>query len=136
MLEGKAAGVSIQNVSSTFGSAPKIRVRGATSINGENKPLWVVDGIVLEDVVNVSNDQLASGDPTTLLGSSVAGINTNDIETIDVLKDAAATALYGARAMNGVVVITTKEEKKENHVFIIAETTQYGPNHVILNSIL
>ena len=102
MLEGKAAGVSIQNVSSTFGSAPKIRVRGATSINGENKPLWVVDGIVLEDVVNVSNDQLASGDPTTLLGSSVAGINTNDIETIDVLKDAAATALYGARAMNGV----------------------------------
>lgn len=110
MLEGKAAGVSIQNVSSTFGSAPKIRVRGATSINGENKPLWVVDGIVLEDVVNVSNDQLASGDPTTLLGSSVAGINTNDIETIDVLKDAAATALYGARAMNGVVVITTKSD--------------------------
>ena len=112
MLEGKAAGVSIQNVSSTFGSAPKIRVRGATSINGENKPLWVVDGIVLEDVVNVSNDQLASGDPTTLLGSSVAGINTNDIETIDVLKDAAATALYGARAMNGVVVITTKRGKE------------------------
>ena len=74
--------------------------------------LWVVDGIVLEDVVNVSNDQLASGDPTTLLGSSVAGINTNDIETIDVLKDAAATALYGARAMNGVVVITTKRGKE------------------------
>lgn len=50
--------------------------------------------------------------PTTLLGSSVAGINTNDIETIDVLKDAAATALYGARAMNGVVVITTKRGKE------------------------
>ena len=63
-------------------------------------------------MVNVSNDQLASGDPTTLLGSSVAGINTNDIETIDVLKDAAATALYGARAMNGVVVITTKRGKE------------------------
>src|SRR5690606_21769120 len=56
MLEGRAAGVSVQNVSSTFGSAPKIRIRGATSINGDNKPLWVVDGVVLEDIVNISND--------------------------------------------------------------------------------
>lgn len=109
MLEGRAAGVSVQNVSSVFGSAPKVRVRGATSINGDNKPLWVVDGVVLEDIINISNDQLSSGDPTTLLGSSVAGINANDIETFDILKDAAATALYGARAMNGVVVITTKK---------------------------
>ncbi|TDH26830.1 SusC/RagA family TonB-linked outer membrane protein [Segetibacter sp. 3557_3] len=109
MLEGRAAGVSVQNVSSTFGSAPKIRIRGATSINGENKPLWVIDGVVQEDIINISNDQLSSGDPTTLLGSSVAGINSNDIETFDILKDAAATALYGARAMNGVVVITTKK---------------------------
>lgn len=109
MLEGKAAGVSIQNVSSTFGSAPKVRIRGATSINGDNKPLWVVDGVVLEDIVNISNDQLSSGDPTTLLGSPVAGINANDVESFDILKDAAATALYGARAMNGVVVITTKK---------------------------
>jgi TonB-linked SusC/RagA family outer membrane protein len=109
MLEGRAAGVSVQNVSSTFGSAPKVRVRGATSINGDNKPLWVVDGVVLEDIINISNDQLSSGDPTTLLGSSVAGISANDIESFDILKDAAATALYGARAMNGVVVITTKK---------------------------
>jgi len=62
MLEGRAAGVSIQNVSGTFGTAPKVRIRGATSINGENKPLWVVDGVVLEDIVNVSNEQLTSGD--------------------------------------------------------------------------
>ena len=111
MLEGRAAGVSIQNVSGTFGTAPKIRVRGATSINGDNKPLWVVDGVVLEDIVNISNDQLSSGDPTTLLGSAVAGLNANDIESFDILKDASATALYGARAMNGVVVITTKKGK-------------------------
>lgn len=108
MLEGRAAGVSVQNVSSTFGTAPKVRVRGATSINGDNKPLWVVDGVVLEDIVNISNDQLSSGDPTTLLGSAVAGLNANDIESFDILKDASAAALYGARAMNGVVVITTK----------------------------
>ncbi|UAY50782.1 SusC/RagA family TonB-linked outer membrane protein [Ferruginibacter albus] len=112
MLEGRVAGVAVQNVSSTFGSAPKLRIRGATSINGDNKPLWVVDGVVLEDLVNISNDQLSSGDPTTLLGSSVAGINVNDIESFDILKDAAATALYGARAMNGVVVITTKKGKQ------------------------
>ena len=108
MLEGKAAGVSVQNVSGTFGAAPKVRIRGVASITGDNKPLWVVDGVVLEDMVNVSNDQLSSGDPTTLLGSSVAGINAEDIETFDILKDAAATAMYGARAMNGVIVITTK----------------------------
>jgi len=111
MLEGRAAGVSVQNVSGTFGAAPKIRIRGATSINGDNKPLWVVDGVVLEDIVNISNDQLSSGDPTTLLGSAVAGLNANDIESYQILKDAAATALYGARAMNGVVVITTKKGK-------------------------
>jgi TonB-linked SusC/RagA family outer membrane protein len=109
MLEGRAAGVSVQNVSGTFGTAPKVRVRGATSINGDNKPLWVVDGVVLEDIVNISNDQLSSGDPTTLLGSAVAGLNANDIESFEILKDAAAAALYGARAMNGVVVITTKK---------------------------
>ncbi|UYQ91762.1 SusC/RagA family TonB-linked outer membrane protein [Chitinophaga horti] len=109
MLEGRAAGVSVQNVSGSFGAAPKVRVRGATSINGDNKPLWVVDNVVLEDIVNISNDQLSSGDPTTLLGSAVAGLNANDIESFAILKDAAATALYGARAMNGVVVITTKK---------------------------
>ncbi|WP_232516354.1 SusC/RagA family TonB-linked outer membrane protein [Chitinophaga caeni] len=109
MLEGRVAGVSVQNVSGTFGAAPRIRVRGATSISGENKPLWVIDGVVLEDIVNISNDQLASGDALTLIGSSVAGINADDIESFNILKDASATALYGARAMNGVVVITTKK---------------------------
>lgn len=111
MLEGRVAGVSVQNVSGTFGAAPKVRVRGATSITGDNKPLWVVDGVVLEDMVNVSNEQLSTGDPATLVGSSVAGLNPDDIESFQILKDASATALYGARAMNGVVVITTKKGK-------------------------
>jgi TonB-linked SusC/RagA family outer membrane protein len=117
MLEGRAAGVSVQNVSGTFGAAPKIRIRGATSITGENKPLWVIDGVVLEDIVNISNDQLSNGDPSTMLGSAVAGLNVNDIETFDILKDAAASALYGARAMNGVIVITTKKGKAGKPAF-------------------
>nr|WP_197718703.1 SusC/RagA family TonB-linked outer membrane protein [Pedobacter schmidteae] len=109
MLEGQVAGVSIQNVSGTFGAAPKIRVRGATSISGDNKPLWVIDGIVLEDIVNISNEALSTGDPNTLIGSSVAGLNPDDIESFNILKDAAATAMYGARAMNGVIIVTTKK---------------------------
>lgn len=108
-LEGQVAGVSVQNVSSTFGTAPKIRVRGASSIYGTQKPLWVVDGIVLEDGVNVSVDDLNSGDLATLVSSGVAGLNTDDIESMQILKDVSATALYGARAMNGVIVITTKK---------------------------
>lgn len=112
MLEGQVAGVSIQNVSGIFGAAPKVRVREATSISGENKPLWVIDGVVHEDIINISNDQLTSGDPSTLLGSAVAGLNANDIESIDILKDASATALYGARAMNGVILVTTKRGKE------------------------
>lgn len=109
MLEGQFAGVSLQNVSGTFGAAPKLRIRGATSLSGDNKPLWVIDGIIVEDVVNISNEALSTGDLNTLLGSSVAGVNPSDIQDITILRDAAATALYGARAMNGVVVITTKK---------------------------
>jgi TonB-linked SusC/RagA family outer membrane protein len=111
MLEGKVAGVQVQNVSGTFGAAPKIRIRGASSIYGDTKPLWVVDGVILEDVVDISPDQLSSGDASTLISSSVAGINADDIESFSILKDASATALYGARAMNGVIVITTKKGK-------------------------
>lgn len=111
-IQGKSAGVQIQNVSGTFGAAPKMRVRGASSIYGDQKPLWVVDGIVLEDVVDVSADDLSSGDAATLISSAVAGLNSDDVESIQVLKDASATALYGARAMNGVVVITTKRGRK------------------------
>lgn len=139
MLEGRAAGVSVQNVSGTFGAAPKVRIRGATSLNGDNKPLWVIDGVVQEDIVNISNDQLSSGDPTTLLGSAVAGLNPNDIETFDILKDAAAAALYGARAMNGVIVITTKKGKSGKPVITYSGnfSTQLTPsyrNFNIMNS--
>jgi len=110
-LEGRAAGVSVQNVSGTFGSAPKIRVRGATSIYGNNKPLWVVDGIVIEDAVEMSTDDLSSGDAATMISSAIAGLNADDIESFQILKDGSATSIYGARAMAGVIVVTTKKGK-------------------------
>lgn len=110
-LEGRSAGVSVQNVSGTFGTAPKIRVRGATSIYGSSKPLWVVDGVIMEDVVDVSADNLSSGDATTLISSAIAGLNADDIESFQILKDGSATSIYGARAMAGVIVVTTKKGK-------------------------
>ena len=133
MLEGQVAGVAIQNVSGTFGAAPKVRVRGATSLSGDNKPLWVVDGIILEDVVNISNEALSTGDANTLIGSSVAGLNPDDIESFTILKDAAATAMYGARAMNGVIVVNTKKgrntEGKPNVNYSGTATTYLKPNY-------
>ncbi len=110
-LEGRVAGVSVQNVSGTFGTAPKIRVRGATSIYGSSKPLWVVDGVIMEDVTEVSADALSSGDAETLISSAIAGLNSDDIESFQILKDGSATSIYGARAMAGVIVITTKKGK-------------------------
>ena len=108
-LEGRVAGVSVQNVSGTFGTAPKIRVRGATSIYGSSKPLWVVDGVIMEDVVEVDAESLSSGDANTLISSAIAGLNSDDIESFDILKDGSATSIYGARAMAGVIVVTTKK---------------------------
>ncbi|MCT7904913.1 Outer membrane cobalamin receptor protein [Candidatus Ornithobacterium hominis] len=107
-LEGRSAGVTVQNVSGSFGSAPKIRVRGATSIYGSSKPLWVVDGVIMEDVVEMNADDLASGDALTLISSAIAGLNPDDIQSFEILKDGSATSIYGARAMAGVIVVTTK----------------------------
>lgn len=108
MLEGRVAGVTVDNVSGTFGTTPKIRIRGNTSINGDNQPLFVVDGVILEDLNNVSADDIMTGNANTLTASSIAGLNPDDIESYNVLKDASATAQYGTRAKSGVIVITTK----------------------------
>jgi TonB-linked SusC/RagA family outer membrane protein len=111
MLEGRVAGVTVDNVSGTFGTSPKIRIRGNTSINGDSQPLMVVDGVILEDLNAVSANDIITGNANTLTASSVAGINPDDIQSYQVLKDASATALYGTRAKNGVIVITTKKGK-------------------------
>ncbi|MEW4924427.1 SusC/RagA family TonB-linked outer membrane protein [Algibacter sp. 2305UL17-15] len=111
-LEGRAAGVSVQNVTGTFGAAPRITIRGSSSILGDTKPIWIIDGVIQEEIVNLSVSDLVSGDPATLLSSAVAGLNASDIQSFEILRDASASALYGARALNGVIVITTKSGKK------------------------
>lgn len=112
MLQGAVAGVAVENVSGTFGTKAKIRIRGNSSISGNQEPLWVIDGVVLDDPVNVNPNQLYSGDASTLLSSAISGINPDDIEDIQILKDASATAMYGTQAVNGVIVVTTKKGKE------------------------
>ncbi|MBC7744336.1 MAG: TonB-dependent receptor [Flavobacterium sp.] len=101
-LQGKATGVFVESQNGKVGQGIKIRVRGSASVSAGNDPLYVVDGIVIT-TANLSSTE-ASTNP-------LADINTNDIESIEVLKDASAAAIYGARASNGVVLITTKTGK-------------------------
>ncbi|MDR2563519.1 MAG: SusC/RagA family TonB-linked outer membrane protein [Prevotellaceae bacterium] len=130
-LEGRSAGVSVQNVSGTFGTAPKIRIRGATSIYGNSKPLWVLDGVIIEDATDISADDLSSGDAVTLIGNAIAGLNADDIESFEILKDGSATSIYGAKAMAGVIVITTKRGKSgSSRINYTGEfTTRLKPNY-------
>lgn len=140
MIEGKAAGVTVQNVTGTFGTAPKITVRGSSSIFGDTKPLWVIDGVVQEDIINISFADLASGNSETLLSSSVAGLNSNDIQSIEILKDASATSIYGSRSLNGVVVVTTKQGRRDSPLkvsYSLEQSVRSVPNYNqydILNS--
>ena len=108
MLQGKIPGMNVMGSSSTPGAATKIRIRGSSTISGNREPLWVVDGFILEDPVQISAEELNSLDNVNLIGNAISSLNPQDIERIDVLKDASATAIYGSRASNGVVVIETR----------------------------
>ena len=111
MLEGHIPGMIFMQNSGQAGAVPKVRIRGTSTMLGNQEPLWVLDGVVLSDPVNVDPAELNSLDFVNLLGNAISGLNPDDIEQIDVLKDAAATAIYGTRAANGVIVITTKKGK-------------------------
>lgn len=108
MLEGKVPDLLVSNNSAEVGVAPKIRIRGTSTLIGNREPLWVVDGIVVSDPVEVAPEELNDPDYVNRIGNAISGINPQDIERIDVLKDAAATAIYGTKAANGVIVVTTK----------------------------
>ncbi|MBO1364307.1 SusC/RagA family TonB-linked outer membrane protein [Prevotella sp. A2931] len=113
LLQGKLTGVSVQAVSGKPGQSAKIRVRGVSSITGSSEPLWVVDGVPIQkDIPSAGSSYIRSGDFSTLYANGVAGINPQDIESITVLKDASASAIYGSQAQAGVIVITTKRGKQ------------------------
>ena len=107
-MQGRLSGVQITSESGEPGSGMNIVVRGGNSINSDNQPLYVIDGIQIE----AKNSEVASGQfasSSTL--SPLSSLNPNDIESIEILKDASSTAIYGSRGANGVVVITTKQGK-------------------------
>lgn len=107
MIQGRAAGVQVVSNSGDPGSGVDIRIRGAGSISGGNDPLYIVDGI---PIISTPYDNSSSSQNVARI-NPIADINPSDIERIDILKDANASAIYGARAANGVVVVTTKRGK-------------------------
>lgn len=138
LLQGQLAGVAVSNSSGLVGSKPKVRVRGTSTLLGSQEPVWVVDGIIQEDPIPFDYQQLNSISAQTsndaiknLVGSAVAFLNVDDIEDITVLKDASSTAIYGVKAANGVIVITTKRGKtgKPAIGYSTNLTTSQKPNY-------
>ena len=133
-LGGQIAGLSTLPSTGAPGAPVKIRIRGTASINGTQEPLWVLDGIPLEgtDIPNIDN----LNDVNDIYQTSIAGLNPTDIDNITVLKDAAATAIYGARAANGVIVITTKRGKESRPIVNFNTRLTFSPkvdiNHLNL----
>ncbi len=106
-LQGRAAGVQVTQVSGKPGAEASIRIRGTSSINAANEPLYVIDGML----VSSDGADLSAGVTRGPRLSALSSINPSDIESIEILKDASATAMYGSRGTNGVVLITTKRGK-------------------------
>lgn len=111
-LGGQAAGVQIIQSQGAPGLAPTVKIRGASSINAGTSPLYVIDGIPLEDSTTNSTDTgISGGSNLSFNRNPLNSINPNDIESIDILKDASSAAIYGSRGANGVVIVTTKQGK-------------------------
>jgi TonB-dependent starch-binding outer membrane protein SusC len=124
MLQGRVAGLQVTQASSAPGGGISIRIRGSSSVNAGNEPLFVIDGFP----VYSSNDNTPAGVGERTGGNSLSSINPNDVESIEVLKDASATAIYGSRGANGVVLITTKRGKSGQNK--INFSSYYGVSEV------
>lgn len=114
-IQGKAPGVVVENSSGKVGQGIKVRIRGTSSLSASSQPLYVVDGVP----VTTTSQSDINNEPT----NPIADINPNDIESIEILKDAAASAIYGARATNGVVLITTKKGTRGNKTIVELNTS-------------
>jgi TonB-linked SusC/RagA family outer membrane protein len=120
-LKGKVAGVVISNASTDPGASSGVIIRGFSSLSGSNQPLYIVDGVPINDQTNYSDDLNGGYD----FGRGSQDINSDDIESLTVLKGASATAIYGSRAANGVILITTKKGKAGKLVVDFSTTTFY-----------
>ena len=135
MLQGKVAGLVVQQTSSRVGSTPDLKIRGTSTIMGNTSPLWVVDGVIQPDPLELDQSSLLTDDLANILGNQISWLNPSDIETITVLRDASATAIYGSKASNGVIVITTKQGKTGKPVvkYTGSMSVRARPNYGMFN---
>ncbi|MVN90594.1 SusC/RagA family TonB-linked outer membrane protein [Mucilaginibacter sp. HME9299] len=130
-MQGRLAGVQVTSSSGEPGAAANITIRGTNSFNSGTQPLYVIDGVQID----VNNAEAASsGLGSTALTNPLAGISPNDIASIEVLKDASATAIFGSRGANGVIVITTKSGKANTSSFEFNNYTGFAwaPKHILM----
>lgn len=123
LIQGQIPGLAVMKSSGEVGSVPIVKIRGTSTLTGNTSPLWVVDGVVLEDPVPLTPAELNTPDLVNRIGNSISGINPQDIESITVLKDASASAIYGVRAAGGVIVLTTKRGQEGKPVINISVGT-------------
>ncbi len=131
-LAGRAAGVSVVGSSGNLGGSSRVLIRGIRSINGENQPLFVVDGVPMDNSNFTSNNQRRGGGGYDY-GNTIQDINPDDVENISVLKGQAAAALYGSRGMNGVIMITTKKGAQKAHKGIgVTVTSNFTSDDILV----
>ena len=136
MLQGRVAGMVVTNTSSRVGTAPKIQIRGTSTLQGNRDPLWVVDGIIQEDFqVTLDSGDLMTKNLQDIIGNQISWLNPADIENITILKDASATAIYGSKASNGVIEITTKKNTTDRLTVNYSANFNIGqrPNYGMFN---
>lgn len=129
LLQGNTPGVYVNSGDSQLGGLINVRIRGTSTLNGNKEPLYVVDGIIMDDATEDAGNAVTGGqggDPVQTTQTGLTGVNPQDIESIEVLKDASATAIYGSRASNGVVLITTKQGKSQRAKINFSTGFEFG----------
>ncbi len=134
MLSGSIAGLTSTPTTGAPGGASKVKIRSTVTLNGNTDPLWVLDGMPLEGN-DIPSDWSSKENVDNLYNMSIAGLNPADIEDITVLKDAAATAIYGARAANGVIIITTKKGRRNQATRVNVSASLFVTNRPNLDKL-
>lgn len=135
MLQGRVAGLVVTQSSARVGSSPDLKIRGTSTIMGNTSPLWVVDGVIQPDPLELDPSSLMTDDLSNIIGNQISWLSPSDIETITILRDASATAIYGSKASNGVIVITTKQGQsgKLNVKYSGSVSVRQRPNYGMFN---
>ena len=125
-IQGRAAGVYVSSNGFEPGAPTSIKIRGTNSLTGNSQPLYVIDGIIVNSATEDVSDPLTGGNSYLSPQAGITGLNPQDIESVEILKDASATAIYGSRGANGVIIITTKQGETGNAKFNLSIQSRFG----------